>query len=41
LSYRGALQHEERRALQEYRPSKSSRTATIGDILLSKREASN
>jgi small subunit ribosomal protein S1 len=38
LSYRGALQHEERRALQEYRPSKSSRTATIGDILLSKRE---
>ena len=41
LSYRGALQHEERKVLQEYRSSKSSRTATIGDILLSKREASN
>ena len=40
LSYRGALQHEERRTLQEYRSSKSSRTATIGDILLSKQEAS-
>lgn len=38
LSYRGALQHEERKVLQEYRSSKSSRTATIGDILLSKRE---
>ena len=38
LSYRGALQHEERKTLQEYRSSKSSRTATIGDILLSKRE---
>ncbi|HUK54097.1 MAG TPA: 30S ribosomal protein S1 [Candidatus Binatia bacterium] len=38
LSYRGALQQEERRTLQEYRSSKSSRTATIGDILLSKRE---
>ena len=41
LSYRGALQHEERKVLQEYRSSKSSRTATIGDILMSKREASN
>ena len=38
LSYRGALQQEERRTLQEYRSSKSSSTATIGDILLSKRE---
>jgi len=38
LSYRGALQQEERKTLQEYRSSKSSRTATIGDILLSKRE---
>ena len=41
LSYRGALQHEERKTLQEYRSSKSSRTATIGDILLSKRELSS
>jgi small subunit ribosomal protein S1 len=40
LSYRGALQHEERRTLHEYRSTKSSRTATIGDILLSKRELS-
>jgi len=41
LSYRGALQHEERKTLQEYRSSKSSRTATIGDILQSKRELSS
>jgi len=40
LSYRGAIQQEERKVLQEYRSSKSSRTATIGDILLSKQEAS-
>jgi small subunit ribosomal protein S1 len=40
LSYRGALKQEERRTLNEYRASKSSPTATIGDILLSKRELS-
>jgi len=36
LSYRGAIQQEERKVLQEYRSSKGSRTATIGDILQSK-----
>jgi small subunit ribosomal protein S1 len=37
LSYRAAVRHAERREMEEYRSSKSSPTATIGDALLAKR----
>jgi len=39
LSYRAALKQVERRDMEEYRSSKSSPTATIGDAILSKRES--
>jgi small subunit ribosomal protein S1 len=39
LSYRAAVKHAERREVEEYRSSKSSSTATIGDAILAKREA--
>ncbi len=39
LSYRAALKQAERRDMDEYRSSKSSPTATIGDAILSKRES--
>src|SRR5438309_2868307 len=39
LSYRAAVRHTERREMEEYRSSKSSPTATIGDALLAKRES--
>jgi small subunit ribosomal protein S1 len=38
LSYRAAVRHTERREMEDYRSSKSSSTATIGDALLAKRE---
>lgn len=37
LSYRAAVKQVERRDMEEYRSSKSSPTATIGDVILSKR----
>lgn len=37
LSYRAAVKQVERRDMEEYRSSKSSATATIGDAILSKR----
>jgi small subunit ribosomal protein S1 len=40
LSYRGAKHHEEKQTLKEYRSTKSSSKATIGDIMLSKRDFS-
>ena len=39
LSYRAAVRHGERREMEDYRSSKSSSTATIGDALLAKRES--
>ena len=39
LSYRAAVRQAERREMEEYRSSKSSPTATIGDALLAKRES--
>ena len=39
LSYRAAIRQAERREMEEYRSSKSSSTATIGDAILAKREA--
>jgi len=39
LSYRAALKQAERRDMEEYRSSKSSPTATIGDAILSKRDS--
>jgi small subunit ribosomal protein S1 len=39
LSYRAAVRHTERREMEDYRSSKSSSTATIGDALLAKRES--
>ncbi len=39
LSYRAALKQAERRNMEEYRSSKSSPTATIGDAILSKRDS--
>lgn len=39
LSYRAAVRHAERREMEDYRSSKSSSTATIGDALLAKRES--
>jgi small subunit ribosomal protein S1 len=38
LSYRAAQKQAERRDMEEYRSSKSSPTATIGDAVLSKRD---
>ena len=40
LSYRSALKQAERRDMEEYRSSKSSPTATIGDAIMAKRESS-
>ncbi len=40
LSYRAALKQAERRDMEEYRSSKTSPTATIGDAILSKRDSS-
>jgi small subunit ribosomal protein S1 len=37
LSYRAAVKHAERREVEEYRSSKSSSTATIGDAIMAKR----
>ena len=37
LSYRAALNEAERKTIQQYRSSKSSSRATIGDMILSKR----
>jgi ribosomal protein S1 len=37
LSYRAAVRHAERREMEDYRSSKSSPTATIGDAILAKR----
>jgi len=37
LSYRAAVRQTERREMEDYRSSKSSSTATIGDALLAKR----
>jgi len=37
LSYRAAVRHTEKREMEEYRSSKSSPTATIGDAILAKR----
>jgi small subunit ribosomal protein S1 len=39
LSFRAAVKQAERRDMDEYRSSKSSPTATIGDAILSKRES--
>jgi len=39
LSFRAALKQAERRDMEEYRSSKSSPTATIGDAILSKRDS--
>lgn len=38
LSYRAAVRQAEQREMKEYRSSKSSSTATIGDAILAKRE---
>ena len=40
LSYRSALKQAERRDMEEYRSSKTSPTATIGDAIMAKRESS-
>ena len=40
LSFRGAKHHEEKQTLKEYRSTKTSSKATIGDIMLSKRDFS-
>jgi len=40
LSYRSAKKQAERKEVEEYRSSKSSSTATIGDLILAKRIAS-
>jgi small subunit ribosomal protein S1 len=40
LSYRGAQKDADRRDMEQYRSSRSSPTATIGDMILSKRNAS-
>jgi small subunit ribosomal protein S1 len=39
LSYRAAVKQAERREIEQYRSTKSSATATIGDAILSKRES--
>jgi len=38
LSYRAAIRQAERREVEEYRSSRSSSTATIGDAIMAKRE---
>ena len=38
LSYRAAVRQAERREIEQYRATKTSATATIGDAILSKRE---
>jgi small subunit ribosomal protein S1 len=38
LSYRAAVRQAERREVEEYRSSRSSSTATIGDAIMAKRE---
>ena len=38
LSYRAAVRQAEWREMEEYRSSRSSLTATIGDAILAKRE---
>jgi small subunit ribosomal protein S1 len=40
LSYRAAQKQVERREMEDYRSSKSSPTATIGDAIMAKRESS-
>ncbi|MGH9795474.1 MAG: 30S ribosomal protein S1 [Candidatus Acidiferrales bacterium] len=40
LSYRSAKKQAERKEVEEYRSSKSSSTATIGDLIMAKRKAS-
>jgi len=40
LSYRSAKRQAERKQVEEYRPSRSSSTATIGDLIMAKRKAS-
>jgi len=39
LSYRAAQKQAEKQEMEEYRSSKSSPTATIGDVILSKRDS--
>jgi len=39
LSYRSAKRQAERKEVEEYRSSKSSATATIGDLIMAKRKA--
>ena len=39
LSYRAAIKQAERKEIQEYRSTKSSPTATIGDAVMAKRNA--
>jgi small subunit ribosomal protein S1 len=41
LSYRAAQKQTERKEMEEYRSSKSSPTATLGDLIWSKRESQN
>jgi small subunit ribosomal protein S1 len=40
LSYRAAVRQAERREIEQYRSAKSSPNATIGDVILSKRDSS-
>jgi small subunit ribosomal protein S1 len=40
LSYRAAVKQTERREMEDYRSSKSSPTATIGDAIMAKRVTS-
>jgi small subunit ribosomal protein S1 len=40
LSFRSAKKQTERKEIEEYRSSKSSATATIGDLIMAKRNAS-
>ena len=39
LSYRAAIRQAERREVEDYRSSKSSSTATIGDAIMAKRSS--
>jgi small subunit ribosomal protein S1 len=41
LSYRAALKQAERSEMEQYRSSKSSPTATLGDIFWAKRDSSS
>ena len=38
LSFRAAIKQAERRDMEDYRSTKSSATATIGDAIMAKRE---